>query len=246
MKIDNQQFLFFNSCLHVLKLRIHDKVIAFLYYRTKTTNENQNIGFTPQQIKKDFADAGLGKQDVTRIKKALLGDKRAIKTAPNKWRIRGDKVTELENQLKLGQCLKEKGDAQTAKVGGAYVHRARIQALGNIKSKFDFSRLVQMLTELNYVFSMENYISVILLTRAILDHIPPVFGFKVFVEVANNYTGSKSFKASMLNLENSSRNIANGYLHIPVRKSESSPNKNQVDFSNDLDCLLAEIIRISH
>lgn len=49
----------------------------------------------------------------------------------------------------------------------------------------------------------------------------------------------------MSRLENSSRKIADSYLHTKIRKKESLPNKTQVNFSNDIDVLLAEIIRIS-
>jgi hypothetical protein len=84
----------------------------------------------------------------------------------------------------------------------------------------------------------------IVLTRALLDHIPPIFKCNKFSEVANNYGGSKSFKEAMKYLENSSRKIADHYLHCQIRKSESVPNVKQVDFSNDIDFLLAEIIRI--
>ena len=72
------------------------------------------------------------------------------------------------------------------------------------------------------------------------------FGFDTFAEVTNNYKGSKSFKDSMKNLENSSRKIADAYLHNRIRKKESLPNENQVNFSHDLDVLLGEIVRISN
>ena len=77
-----------------------------------------------------------------------------------------------------------------------------------------------------------------------MDHVPPIFGCKKFSEVANNYAGAKSFKESMLNLENSSRKISDQYLHVQVRASETLPTVRQVDFSNDLDVLLGEIVRI--
>ena len=102
-----------------------------------------------------------------------------------------------------------------------------------------------MLSELDSAFEAKNYISVILLVRAILDHISPIFDFDTFPELANNYKGAKSFKESMLNLENSSRKIADTYLHVKIRSKETLPNSTQINFSNDLDVLLAEIIRIS-
>jgi hypothetical protein len=83
-----------------------------------------------------------------------------------------------------------------------------------------------------------------MLTRAIIDHVPPVFGYSTFLEVANNCKGTSSFKKSMQHLENSSRNIANQHLHGQIRKSETVPTLAQVNFANDLDVLLAEIVRV--
>jgi hypothetical protein len=82
------------------------------------------------------------------------------------------------------------------------------------------------------------------LVRTVLDHVPPVFGYKSFSEIANSHAGGKSFKESMNHLDSSARKIADQYLHAQVRNSEVLPNIVQVDFSNDLDVLLAEIVRV--
>ena len=126
-----------------------------------------------------------------------------------------------------------------------YINETRIQELINISNEnYDLSKLIQILNELNTSHNKNCYISVILLTRALIDHVSPIFGCNKFSEVASNYKGSKSFKESMLNLENSSRKIADQYLHCQIRKSETLPNKTQINFSNDTDVLLGEIVRI--
>ena len=125
-----------------------------------------------------------------------------------------------------------------------YVNLSRIIELSKIKSgDYDLSRLINLCKELNVASKHKSCHSVIMLVRAILDHIPPIFGKNNFQEVTNNY-GGKSFKASMLYLENSSRNIANSVLHVQIRKKEVLPNRTQVNFTNDLEVLLAEIVRI--
>ena len=48
----------------------------------------------------------------------------------------------------------------------------------------------------------------------------------------------------MIHLDTSSRKIANAHLHTQIRKKEILPNQTQVDFSNDIDVLLSEIVRI--
>ena len=126
-----------------------------------------------------------------------------------------------------------------------FVNPIRIGELRKIKSKsFDFIKLIQLCTELNNVTINENYISSSLLVRSIIDHIPPFFGMKNFNEVANNYSkGTRSFMKSMQNLNNSLRNIADNNIHSQIRKKEILPTPNQIDFSQDLDVLLSEIIR---
>lgn len=83
-----------------------------------------------------------------------------------------------------------------------------------------------------------------MLTRAILDHVPPILGVPSFSQVANNYSGTKTFKQHMEHLEISSRKIADAHLHTMIRSKETLPTKTQVNFSNDLDVLLGEIIRV--
>lgn len=134
---------------------------------------------------------------------------------------------------------------QIAKSGAYnFVNQNRIKELKTIKNDdFDITKLIRFCEELNSAFSLENFLSTAMLVRAIADHIPPIFGKTSFTEVANNH-GSKSFKESMKNLDNSSRKISDSHLHTQIRKKEVLPNSNQVDFSNDLDVLLAEIYRV--
>lgn len=128
---------------------------------------------------------------------------------------------------------------------GDYVHQDRINALKAIPpKKYDLTKLIQFCNELNSCRKDGNLCAIIMLCRAILDHVPPIFDVRSFDEVANNYAGSKSFKESMDRLSNSSRKIADQHLHTQIRSSEVLPTITQVDFSNDLDVLLSEVERI--
>ncbi|MCG2793051.1 MAG: hypothetical protein L6262_05860 [Weeksellaceae bacterium] len=120
-----------------------------------------------------------------------------------------------------------------------------IELRKTINKDFDLSKLIRFCEELDEAFLNKNYLSVGMLIRGIIDHIPPLFGCKNFSEVSNNYNGSKSFKKSMEHLNVSLRNISDSYLHTHIRKKETLPNKTQIDFSRDMDVLLSEIIRIS-
>ncbi|MCE5194802.1 MAG: hypothetical protein LLF28_04995 [Nitrospiraceae bacterium] len=127
-----------------------------------------------------------------------------------------------------------------------YIHPERIKELRGVASdKYDLCKLLKLCEELNAAYLNNSVLSIILLTRTLIDHVPPIFDCRTFNEVVNNYQGTKSFKESMGKLNSSSRTIADQHLHTPVRKSESVPTMNQVDFSNDIDVLLAEVYRIS-
>lgn len=143
-----------------------------------------------------------------------------------------DKISEIEN-IPKPKTKNEK----------TFINISRIEELRKIKStNFDFNKLINMLEEINDNYSLGNYLSVSMIGRAIIDHIPPLFSFHTFNEVANNY-GNASFKKNMQHLNISMRSIADNYLHMPIRKNESLPNENQIDFSREVDFLISEIIR---
>ncbi|HKP38520.1 MAG TPA: hypothetical protein VJT71_16795 [Pyrinomonadaceae bacterium] len=124
-----------------------------------------------------------------------------------------------------------------------YVDKSRIARLRQVRSpNFDLQRLIRLCEELNKCSAAGAFCASAALVRAVIDHVPPIFGARTFAEVANNI-GGKSNKSSLLRLETSSRSIADSLLHQQIRKREVVPNRTQVNFSNDLDVLLGEIIR---
>ena len=130
----------------------------------------------------------------------------------------------------------------SSQVGGShFVDPRRLQEIKDKRGSYDYKKLAQMLGEINFAYSNMCHLSVIILIRAILNHIPPVFGYMTFKEVSSNY-GKSSFKSIALKLEESSRKIADSYLHDPIRKRESLPTKTQVNFSQELDYILGELI----
>jgi len=48
----------------------------------------------------------------------------------------------------------------------------------------------------------------------------------------------------MHHLEGAARKVADAHIHMPIRKSETLPTAQQVNFSAQLDVLLSEIVRI--
>jgi hypothetical protein len=113
-----------------------------------------------------------------------------------------------------------------------------------VSSDFDFKKLIRLCEELNTAYREECYFATAMLTRGLLDHMPPIFGKKNFDEVASNY-GGRSFKGTMQHLQNASRNVADGHLHQQIRRSETLPTAQQVNCGQQLDSLLEEIVRIT-
>lgn len=226
---------------------IAQRAIAFLYFRTKFIGGKATL----QELISDFEIAGLGRVQQSRLRKILVGDRQTRRVANDTWMIPSNKFSDVEIKLNLLDCLKSLGGnkarihPKTKKRSGLFVDSQRVKELKTSTSKsYDLSRLIRMCEEINDNFSKENYISVIVLTRTILNHVGPIFSFKSFTEVANNYKCEKSLKEIFQHLENSSRKIADGYLHIPVRYKEILPTRTQVNFSHDVDSLLGEIVRI--
>jgi hypothetical protein len=126
-----------------------------------------------------------------------------------------------------------------------FIDEGRIETLRSIKDpRFDLTKLIKLCEELNICNANKCYYAVAMITRAIIDHVPPIFGKSSFNEIANNYGNIKSFRDSMLHLSGSAIKISDAHLHVHVRTREVLPTGTQVNFSNDLDVLLAEIIRI--
>ncbi len=136
------------------------------------------------------------------------------------------------------------GDKIASEQQNHYVNIKRIEELERINNnEFDLEKLIEFCKDLNKCHFVGAILAVPVLVRAILDHVPPIFEKQNFDEVANNYGFTISNKRSILKLQESSRNIANSFLHTQIRKKEVLPNETQVDFKIELDVLLQEIVR---
>ncbi len=129
-----------------------------------------------------------------------------------------------------------------------FVSESRLNQLSLLsQNNFDLKRLIQLCEEINSNYSSNNFLSVGMIGRTIINHVPPILGFQTFEQVAANYGGPdehRSFKKNMKHLNESLKNISDGILHQTIRKKEVLPNEIQIDFRQDLDVLLGEIVRV--
>jgi len=107
--------------------------------------------------------------------------------------------------------------------------------------QLDFTKLVKMCEELNDAYGRGNYISSVLLLRAILNHVPPVFGKTTFSEVVAH--AERSVKAILVRLNEEARPIADLHTHFLMRSSEHLPTKNQLEpYKASFEVLIQEIL----
>jgi len=128
----------------------------------------------------------------------------------------------------------------------AFVDLSRIEALKALPAgQWDFTRLIELCRELNVAAANDCHMSVGFILRSILNHVPPIFGMESFARVASEYPFAKSIKSAMARLQAQGRDSADFHLHQPIRKREALPAAAQVAFSQELDVLLSEVIRVA-
>ncbi len=117
---------------------------------------------------------------------------------------------------------------------------ARIASLGG--SSFSLTKLTRFTVELNENYGRGNYLSCSLLIRAIINHIPPLFGQRTFAQVVAG--SSRSVKSILGQLDEGARDIGDLHSHEIVDGNSSPPTKNQVEpYKPPFEVLYREIER---
>jgi hypothetical protein len=131
---------------------------------------------------------------------------------------------------------------RSVKSNTAFLELSVLAALRQAKSqKFDFAKLVRLCEELNDAYGRGNYLSCVLLIRAVMNHVPPVFGCRTFAEVIAQ--SGRSLKAVFERLEDDARPIADLHSHALIRAREPLPTKHQVEpYKASFELLVQEVI----
>jgi hypothetical protein len=87
-------------------------------------------------------------------------------------------------------------------VVGSYVSATVISSLeaAGAESGWDCGKLLRLIHELNDNYASGNAYSAHAMLRAILDHVPPLFGYQDFKEAANNYSWPRADRPYMKRL----------------------------------------------
>jgi hypothetical protein len=130
----------------------------------------------------------------------------------------------------------------SVKSNTAFLEPSVLAALRQIDSmRYDCAKLVRFCEELNDAYGRGNYLSCVLLIRAVMNHVPPVFGCRTFAELTAQ--SGRSLKAIFERLEDNARPIADLHTHALIRAKESLPTKHQVEpYKASFELLIQEVI----
>jgi hypothetical protein len=109
-----------------------------------------------------------------------------------------------------------------------------------INPQFDPKKLIVYFEELNKNYRAGNVISCILLIRAVLNYVPPVFGQTTFIQVISQC--GRSLKDIFDPLEQGIRKIADLHTHQLISNNETCPTLNQIEsYKPQFEVLVSEI-----
>jgi len=157
-------------------------------------------------------------RDIRRFSKVqTLDDYRA---AHKQW----DEETQPSAQFSWPQQIKRESlPTEPQAANGDYVDQQVIAAIegGQVGSTWQCDKLLHLIAELNDNYHNNNAHSAHAMLRAILDHIPPLFGYTDFAEVANNYRWSRTDKLYMKRLLETKLQ-GDEALHSPISQKPGS------------------------
>ena len=142
----------------------------------------------------------------------------------------------------LNEIKDDESYFERIRVSNSFIDDEILAKLRVIKNQnFDLKKLIRFIEELNEAYKFGNYLSSILILRALINHIPPIFGVTSFSQVVSQ--SGRSIKSILSRLEDEARPIADLHTHMMIRKLEHLPTKNQVEpYKSSIEILLNEII----
>ena len=228
---------------------VESYLCSHLYWAWKFGHESWSAGM-PDRIRLNLPISGIDRMVSPyngETWEVIGRDGDSISLKPTSGFLRDERQRrETEGELPIEPPLPPDDSGSAGSAIQTYISEVRIGHLSRCdNSDYDLAKLVAITEELNQCWGSQCYHAVAALNRALMDHIPPLFGYDKFSEVANNYSANRSFKECMDRLENAARKIADQHLHTPIRNREALPSRVQVNFSNEIDVLLAEIVRVT-
>jgi hypothetical protein len=201
-----------------------------------TRNEFQKIIYNKAGYREHARDVSIGANALIDI----LCITEYIQRVDSSKATRPDNIFSAVNKIKF--IHKNTLNEETDKV---FISREKIKELQGIENpNFDLSKLIQYCIEINDNFYKGNYYSVIYLCRAVLDHCPPIFGFKTLNSPIAQTSNKKdaSIKRTIHHLNETVKHIADYHIHKPISKKEVQISLVELNFSPSMDTLIGRII----
>jgi hypothetical protein len=108
-------------------------------------------------------------------------------------------------------------------------------------SRLNVVHLVRVLREINSSLAHGNVVATALLMRAVLNHVPPVWGHQNFDRVVASV--GRSLKDSYMHLEDGLRKIADFHTHKRIDETDTYPSRAQVEpFKPQFELLLQNVL----
>jgi hypothetical protein len=132
-------------------------------------------------------------------------------------------------------------DHKTSRSSEPFISRQLIAGLrAPHQSPFDTARIVTYCEEINDNYERAHYSSVAFLSRAVLDHCPPVFGQPNFESVVAHI--GRASRDPLERLDKSLKGIANAHLHKQITQREVPPILQEIQFQSELNHLVSLIL----
>jgi hypothetical protein len=167
-----------------------------------------------------------------------------LDTSPMQWitdahNLRAELYVVIDTLKEVSQ---DPNYAANAASNAVFLHTEVLLRLKAVQgARLDPRKLVKMCEELNDAYARGNYISSALLLRAIINHVPSVFGASIFSEVVSQ--SGRSIKAILARLNDDARPIADLHTHILMRQTEHLPTKNQLEsYKASFEVLIQEVL----
>jgi hypothetical protein len=116
----------------------------------------------------------------------------------------------------------------------------RLQALDH--PDWNLDKLITLLNELNDNFERHNQYACHALLRAILDHVPPIFGYRDFKTLANNHQWPNQFTKTYMRQLEDFKTQGHDALHGQVKTGKDLLSMNDVPPPVRLNALLAALM----
>lgn len=123
-----------------------------------------------------------------------------------------------------------------------YINQSIINDFKKKTGPFNYAKLISFLVSLNYLHQEGSAETSAILIRAILDHIPPLFGFKSFDEIVNNYPWTPSHKEYMKRLLDF-KNEGDDMLHTQISNRRTHIQLNDLPAGIRINTLLEECLK---